>query len=155
VISRVLIVEDKDGKFQDLLTEVQAVFPDASVVRAQTVVEAERYLGTGSWDLLVLDVSMDISGASKGAFGGGHANLGALDILDTMFFEEIECPTVVVTGFDYFVAAGSGDEAEFLGIGDLADMVEKRLPRSYLGCLRYGREGWQVMLRTIIEGVGV
>lgn len=147
----VLIVEDKDAKFEDLKHILERLSPDVDIRRAMTVVEAENMLTGGRWDFLVLDISMDINGTSKGALGGGHASLGGLDIVDTMFYESIEIPTVVVTGLDYFISANEKDGSDYIGLEELETMISQRLSGQYLGCIRYGIDGWAARFRTACE----
>lgn len=139
----ILVVEDKDSKFSDVSSAIIQLFPDAKISRAQTVIEAENLLGAKPWAILVLDISMDINGTSRGRLGGGHANLGGLDILDGMYLEGVSIPTIVVTGFDYFPSPGIRDAADFIGLQELEQLVRRRLPGAFLGCLRYGISGWR------------
>ena len=146
-----LVVEDKDAKFEDLKAVLQRAKPHLAITRARTVTEADNLVSTGRWAIIFLDVSMDISGASKGAIGGGHANLGGVDVLDTMFYEGIEIPTIVITGFDYFIAAASGQDSEFIGLVELEQMAKERLQQSFLGCVRYGSPDWKAKLEGMLE----
>jgi CheY-like chemotaxis protein len=139
---RILIVEDKDAKFAAIVAAARAVSSDHIIERAHTVVEAERLVRLGPWDLLLLDISMDISGTSRGMFGGGHANLGGLDIVETMFYEGLTIPTLVITGFDYFIASTVGESTEYIGLVELDQRVRAKMPTGYLGCVRYGSEDW-------------
>lgn len=143
-ILHVLIVEDKDDKYREVcaaLTEYLAT--EIEIVRASTITEGEDRLEDRAWSLVVLDISMDISGASTGPIRGGHANLGGLDIIERMFLLGIDLPTVVVTGFDYFQSVGAREEAEFIDLDELNRRVQRHLGANYLGCLRYGVDGWQ------------
>ena len=150
---RALVVEDKDAKFHELKEAVEKLGQAVNVERASNVVAAENALEMTRFDLLVLDISMDISGTSKGAFGGGHANLGGLDIVDTMYYEGIVIPTIVVTGLDYFISQEGADGAEYIGLDELDSVIRKRMPNGYLGYVRYGVEGWAGRLRALCEGL--
>lgn len=147
----VLIVEDKEAKFDDLKRVVEDVVPEATIVRATTVVEAENLLPQVTWSIVVLDISMDINGTSKGALGGGHASLGGLDVIDTMYYEGLEIPTVVVTGLDYFISSKNMEGADYIGLEELEKMVRDKLAGQYLGCIRYGIDGWSTRLKAAIE----
>jgi CheY-like chemotaxis protein len=144
----VLIVEDKSAKFADLKKVVESLSSRISIHRASTVIEAENMLEDREWNLLVLDISMDINGTSKGALGGGHANLGGLDIVETMYYEGIVIPTVIVTGLDYFISAEGSDGSEYIGLEELEALVRKKMPSGYLGCIRYGIDGWVERLQA-------
>jgi len=149
----VLIVEDKDAKFEAISAVVGSVAPKAVIHRARTVVEAERMVREPRWKLLLLDISMDISGDSRGALSGGHANLGGIDVVETMFYENIIIPTIVVTGFDYFIAAGPDEGTEYIGLSELEALVRGKMPVGYLGYVRYGVDGWVNSLIAACGGV--
>jgi len=109
------------------------------VVRAKTVVEAADLIREGRWKLLILDISMDIAPGSGATVRDGHANLGGLDILEQMYLLEKEMPTVIVTGFDYFVRTsseeGTSDSHTLL---DLERQARAWIGSDLLGCVRYG-----------------
>jgi CheY-like chemotaxis protein len=147
----ILIVEDKDAKFDDLKKVVEEAVPSAAITRATTVVEAENLLSQAAWSMIVLDISMDINGTSKGALGGGHASLGGLDVVDTMYYEGLEVPTVVVTGLDYFISSKNMEGADYIGLEELETMVRQKLASQYLGCIRYGIDGWSARFKTAFE----
>src|SRR5689334_8133576 len=117
---RVLIVEDNDQKYLDIVQVFNACGElRVDVTRVRTEVEAEDLLSK-AWDLLVLDISMGISPGAVGPLRGGFASLGGMDIVEAMYLREIAIPTVIITGFDYFQAvAARYDEAEMLNLKDI------------------------------------
>lgn len=144
----VLIVEDKDAKFEDVKHLVEQLSSDVDIRRATTVVEAENMLTEKDWHFLVLDISMDINGTSKGALGGGHASLGGLDVVDTMYYEALTIPTIIVTGLDYFISPNDTEGSDYIGLDELDAMMSKRLSGQYLGCIRYGIDGWAARFKA-------
>src|SRR5689334_9087406 len=106
-----LIVEDDNGKFADVMSILMSQFSECikeyRVERADTVVMAEQLMSRGSHDLVILDISMNIDRGSLGPMRGGHANLGGMDIIEKMYLLELERPTILLTGFDYFRRIGS------------------------------------------------
>lgn len=149
---RVLVVEDNEKKFHDIEGALKLLLRTRGAIsRAKTVVEAEDLLERG-WDLLVLDISMDISPGSVGPMKGGHANLGGFDVIDRMFFLEITIPTLILTGFDSFQAFGlRSDETEMLGLQDIEKKTEKLLGDAFISCIRYGSAGWAEKFRNSIR----
>ena len=90
---RMLIVEDVDTKFDDVHAIVQRCLPEiAETVRASNLNEAEDRIMLGPWDLLVLDLSMDIAAHASPDYSSGHASLGGLDVLERMALLKINEP---------------------------------------------------------------
>ena len=105
----ILVVEDQDGKYNDILGAISdSDIQSPLLERAKNVVDAEDSIISRTWDLLVLDISMDISPGSLGPLRGGHANLGGLDIIEQMYLLDVSIPTIIITGFDYFQTFDDG-----------------------------------------------
>lgn len=151
---RVLIVEDVDVKFHELETAIQTLVPHATVSRAKSVVDAEDMVEEGQWSLIILDISMDIACGSAGPMRAGHANLGGMDVLERMYLLEQEFPTIIVTGFDYFPAGTGGDpsDAEMVSLADLEVRARNFIGELFLGCVRYGVDGWRAKFDATIKG---
>jgi ActR/RegA family two-component response regulator len=151
----VLIVEDVDHKYEDVISALRDMADrPREFVRARTVVEAADLVKQSRWRLLVLDISMDIAPGSGGTLREGHANLGGLDILEQMYLLEREMPTVIVTGFDYFVRAYSEDEiGDSHTLQDLEKQARAWIGNYLLGCVRYGSPNWADRLRELLGEV--
>jgi CheY-like chemotaxis protein len=148
----VLIVEDVDHKFSEVEAALQlAVNQSIAVTRAKTLVEADQFVRDGQWDLVVLDISMDIAPGSSGSAREGHANLGGMDVIEQMFLIEKESPTVIVTGFDYFIRAGSSDHQDAQTFSDLEKKARSFIGGSLLGCVRYGAPNWEDAFTHCLE----
>lgn len=147
----VLIVEDVDTKYAEVRTVVASVLPaDAAYSRASNLNEAEDAVMEGSWDLVVLDLSMDIAQNGSVDFSAGHASLGGLDVLERMSLLKIDHPTVLVTGFDSFQDSDRFDNA-IMNLSDIDALASDWLGKSYLGCIRYGSEGWATKLARALK----
>ena len=106
--ARILIVEDSSGKLAAVRDLVSLTRPDAVMVEARTVVEAERQIAVGGWDLVILDISMDIAPSELGPRSRGQANIGGLAIAQKMFLLEKEAPTIILTAYDSFATSAMG-----------------------------------------------
>jgi len=140
-VSSVLIVEDVPRKFEEVRRLVTEMFPEAHVSRAETFTEGEDLIRRGNFDLLVLDISMDISPGSAGPLHLGHAILGGLDLAECMFYDDIALPTLILTGFDTFPVA-TEDATDVLTVADIEAKVRGHIGDNLIGCVRYGRSGW-------------
>lgn len=150
---RVLVVEDVDLKFEDVMSTTLGLLPDQlDVTRAHNVVEVEDKLSKGPWDLLILDISMDISRSSGGRLSGGHANLGGMDVVEQMYLLEQEVPTIIITGFDYFPSAGQDtSETEMVSLDDLHRRAHSLIGDHHLGTVRYGSATWRKEFASILS----
>lgn len=150
----VLVIEDSDPKFEDIRKCILDA-SDASVIhRASTMVEAEQRILNDVWDLVVLDISMDIAPSRYGAKGRGQANVGGLEVAQKMYLLEREAPTIIVTAFDSFTAANPGHGgSEVLGFEEVYDRARLYLPTALVACLQYNAQNWKVEMIEAVKKV--
>lgn len=151
---RILGVEDNERKWARVEAVVQSVFDDAEIVRARDLKDAERLVEEGGWDLLVLDISLDIrSGGDRGG-RGAHDYTGGLKIAGRMYYLECEVPTIIVTGFDAFPSAAlAAGHDVILGLEDVGREARKFLGDYLLGSVRFGSPGWEANLSGLLKGI--
>lgn len=148
---RILVVEDVQSKFDDVLSVLSECIADFEYERASHLNGAEDLVMSERWDLVVLDLSMDITAAGSFDLNSGHATLGGLDVLERMSLLKLAMPTVLVTGFDSFQDPDRFDNS-IMNIADLQQLAGKWLQSSYLGTVRYGSETWADDLIEILIG---
>lgn len=151
---RILAVEDNETKWSRVETVLRQGLGDVEIVRARDLRNAERLVEEGGWDLLILDISLDIrAGAGRGG-RGAHDYTGGLKVAGRMFYLECEVPTIIVTGFDTFPSAASsaGDDV-ILGLEDVGRQAKKFLGDHLLGAVRFGSAGWAPDLIRLLERV--
>lgn len=150
----VLVIEDSEGKWK----EVQQFFVDhfggqVALTHAATLVDAEDAVAQRTWDLVLLDVSMDIAASATGRKGGGHDPLGGLGVASKMYLLGKEAPTVIFTGFTSFPSGESKREgSQILGLEDVEARAKQVLGAALLGCIRYGDADWKERLCGLVEG---
>ena len=141
---RVLAIEDNDAKWERVeVVARRALGPDAELTRVRDLYEGERLVEAPGWDLLILDISLDIkAGGSRGG-RGAHDYTGGLKIAGRMFYNECEVPTVIITGFDAFPTGGASAEADvIMGLEDVDRQARQFLGDYLLGTLRFGAPNW-------------
>tara|TARA_R110002126_G_scaffold92837_1_gene220120 strand:- start:1436 stop:1903 length:468 start_codon:yes stop_codon:yes gene_type:complete len=148
----ILVVEDRDDKYVDIVEVVQpALPPGALLTRSKTSVSAIDELGRSEWSLLLLDMSLDIRTGKVNVSRGGHANLGGLDIVEYLFLFEVSLPTVIITGFDYFEAARRDERmTELVGLEVIATTARSQIGDNFLGVVRYQDAGWKNELTKLV-----
>jgi CheY-like chemotaxis protein len=139
----VLIVEDVETKLADVRALAEALLPDDSLFKIATNLnDAEDAIMEKTWDLVILDLSMDISRCGSVGFSGGHAALAGLDVLERMSLFKLDPPTILVTGFDSFQDIDRFDNA-IMNRADIDALAAEYLGSAYLGCVRYGANDWE------------
>lgn len=152
---RILIVEDGDAKYRSVSGAVdEAVGLAVTKVRAPTVNEADALIASQDWDLILLDVSMDISPGATDRGSRGHANLGGLKIAYRMFLRRREFPTIIVTAHDAFEEEmRRGDGAQLVDLQTLERQAREYLGNHFIGHVRYGNPNWQQTLVSHVQKV--
>lgn len=151
---RILAVEDNDRKWTRVENVVRSVIGDADIVRARDLKDAERLVEEGGWELLLLDISLDIRAGGDRGGRGAHDYTGGLKIAGRMFYLACEIPTIIVTGFDAFpTAASSAGQDVILGLEDVGRQARKFLGAYLLGSVRVGSSDWEANLRDLLKGI--
>lgn len=149
---RVLAVEDGDQKWQrvePLLLE--ALGPESEIIRVRDQFEAERSVAQAGWDLLILDISLDIRAGGPHGGRGSHDYTAGLKIAGRMFYLECEIPTIILTGFDAFPSGrATSDKDVILGLEDVAREASRFLGDHLLGTIRVGVDGWEKALTNLV-----
>lgn len=148
----VLAIEDNDTKWARVETVLQERLGSHNLTRASDLHDAERAIDQGNWDLLILDMSIDIrAGAGRGS-RGTHDFTGGLKIASRMFYNECEVPTIIVTGFDAFPSgAATAEDDVILGLEDIGRQAVKYLGEFLLGTVRFGSTGWETELANLLD----
>lgn len=151
-MKRVLAIEDDDVKWERVEAVLKrAVGTPAEILRVKDVYDGERQVEKPGWDLLILDVSLDIRRSARGT-RGTHDYQAGLKIAERMYYQECEIPTVIVTGFDSFPtgARSSGGDV-ILGLEDVNAAVGRLLKDNHLGTIRYLGPEWEAQLEAAIS----
>jgi CheY-like chemotaxis protein len=101
-----LLVEDEAPKrkhIEDLLTQL---VPTAKITTARSVNSALEILETCGIDMLLLDMSLPTFDVDEREKGGRPQGFGGTEILRFMIMAEINCPAVIITGYEGFIREG-------------------------------------------------
>ena len=151
---RILALEDSELKWKRIEAVVRDTLgQNVEITLARDLYEGEPLVQQTGWDLLILDISLDIrTGAGRGG-RGGHDYTGGLKIASRMFYEACEIPTVIVTGFDAFPSSASQEDSIILGLEDVDRQARAFLKEHLLGTLRIGSPDWDTELARILVQV--
>jgi CheY-like chemotaxis protein len=147
----VLLVEDEAPKRQHVGNFLQTEFRDVEISYANSVRSAIQALVHQKPDLLVLDMSLPTFDVGPTEAGGRPQGFGGVELLRNMELEEIECPVVVLTGYDAFAKAGGQ-----VGLDTLNEELAAAHPRVFRGMLHYNSAygDWQDRLRKLCGDLG-
>jgi CheY-like chemotaxis protein len=151
--AQILVIEDSSSKWEEIEKVVRNVAPTAEIFHCATLVDAEAKIGQFDWDLVILDVSMDLTSSAAGPRHGGHDPLGGLRVANKMFLLGREAPTIIVTAFDAFPAGEPRrGVTEILGINDVESRATEVLGNAFLGNVHYGDADWEQKLTDLVGG---
>jgi CheY-like chemotaxis protein len=148
----ILLVEDEEPKQRHISAYVREIVSDLELEVARSVRSALDKLNARVPNLIILDMSLptfDIGG-SEG--GGRPQGFGGLELIRMMELEEIECPVVILTGYEAFTKAGGQVTLDSLGVELAASH-----PNVFRGILHYNSAygDWQIRLSSILSELGV
>lgn len=142
-MTHILGIEDNDQKWVRIERLLKSAIANPKIVRVTDLFDGERRVEESGWDLLVLDISLDIRASARGA-RGTHDYQAGLKIASRMYYQECEIPTVIVTGFDSFPTGSRTSEKDvILGLEEVDASVRKMLGEYLLATVRYNGEAWE------------
>lgn len=150
-MTRVILVEDSPEKADRVMEVIKQALPDTVVDLRTSLTDALDAIEVVSYDLMVLDISMDIVVHSRSMMRDNHDMLGGLRFAKELYLNELELPTIVVTAHDSFIEKNSSKSkiSSFMSITQLSNEFEQMLGNEFLGCVSYQKEGWQSKLQEL------
>jgi len=146
----ILVIEDDEHKRSRVVQHLRVSFPREEVGEAKSVQGGLAALLSGSWDLVVLDMTMptfDIGGDEPGGrpqvYGGG-------EVLRQLQRKGLRTPVLLLTQFDQF-----GEGADALRLEQLDEKMHKLFPENYHGAIFYSvvSEDWREALTMKVEEI--
>ena len=150
---QILLVEDEDPKSAHVANFVLACAPGAIISTAKSVNSALDALQDASPDLLLLDMSLPTFDVGDGEAGGRPQGFGGIEVLRHMTYAGINCPTLVITGYEAFPReVGKPVDLSQIKI-ELAD----EFPKLFRGILHYNStlDEWKVELRRHLDELNI
>jgi CheY-like chemotaxis protein len=150
LIKRILAVEDNDQKFEQVATIIQDAMPLAILTRAADLFEAERAIEQDHWDLLLLDMTLDLKRGGARRQGTAQDYTGGLKIIGQMYYNGDILPTIIVTAFDSFPAPRNDGNGVVIGLEAVEREAKRRLGNRLIGIIRFGPDQWEAKLRELL-----
>src|SRR4051812_42581245 len=97
---RILLVEDEAPKRDNIRSLLSQMALLEGVQEARSVGSAIRALRSGSFDLILLDMSLPTFDIVAGESGGRPQGFGGVEVLRYMDRFQVTTPAIVVTAFE-------------------------------------------------------
>ncbi|NJC41724.1 CheY-like chemotaxis protein [Brevundimonas alba] len=145
-MSAVLIVEDDEDKAERLSEYMISKYIVADLKLARSLQSGLRLALAGTFDLMLLDMTMTNYDRSLSEDGGRPHHFAGREILRRLQREEVHVPAIVVTQLGRF-----GEEAEQVTLSELKEELNERF-EDYLGTVHYQSnvDDWKDQLDELI-----
>lgn len=130
---RVLLVEDEDPKRDAILNFLTKAFPEFEVELARSVRTAIASIRAARPNLLLLDMSLPTFDIASGESGGRPQGFGGIEIMRFIEMQEIELPTIVITGYEAFSKANG----QRIGVDALQNEFTRDFPNFFRGLIYF------------------
>lgn len=143
---KLLIVEDDEEKASRLSDFMASTYRPESIVTARSLQTGLRASLEGSFDLLLLDMTMTNFDRTVKEDGGRPHHFAGREILRQLQRENIYLPTIVVTQFGRF-----GEETEAMTLAELEAELVAKYP-DYMGTVHYraNADNWKLQLERMV-----
>jgi CheY-like chemotaxis protein len=148
----ILLVEDEDPKRRHIATFISEIAPTAVLQVARSVRSALDRFEDGVPDVVLLDMSLPTFDVGGNEGGGRPQGFGGLELMRNMELEGIECPVVVITGYDAFTKLGGQ-----MNLDALNAQLSEAHPKIFKALFHYNSAygDWQEKVRSILIDLGV
>lgn len=150
---KIILVEDNPEKALRICSIIHETTLNAKVKTCASLTSAMETIEAEKFDLLVLDISMDIMASGNGFLADNHDMLGGLRFAKELYLNENELATIVVTAHESFVEK-KGPKAKissFMSVTQLSEEFNDLLDELFIGAVRYEKDGWKLHLRSLIK----
>lgn len=150
---QVLLVEDEAPKCMHIQSFLHALSHNLIVVIAKSVTSALDSLEQEVPDLLILDMSLPTFDVTGSESGGRPQGFGGVEILRYMMMDEINCPTIIITGYDAFPREGGGT----VDLEQVSSKWMEEFPQLIKGILHYNStyDEWKNTLKKVLSAYGI
>lgn len=148
---KVLAIEDNDEKFDRVAELTAGAYQNLNLVRACDLYEAERMIEQPGWDLLLLDMTLDLKRGGASRPSSAQDFTGGMKIIGQMFWDDIAVPTIIITAFDSFPSSRDDGKGAVIGLEAVEVEARDKLGDLLIGTVRHGPDGWENELLTMLD----
>lgn len=122
-----------------------------SLTRACDLYEAERMIEEPGWDLLLLDMTLDLRRGGVRRPSSAQDYTGGLKIIGQMYWDELLGPTIIITEFESFPASREDGNGAVIGLEAVEGEAREKLGDLLIGTVRHGPDGWEEELLALLD----
>lgn len=149
---KVVVVDDTVEKYNAIRDYFSKYHPSFELSWFRNLRQSQNNLLYFEYDLLVLDMSFERHGATSEdvTFNG----LAGLHVLQFLWIESIEVPTIIITTHDKY---SDPDFGEIIGLDGLRDHISKNFGDVVVDCISMGPDEheWHRNLTEAIAKCGI
>lgn len=145
---KILIIEDDEFKQRKLEDATRDIVDDADIELSKSVNSGLSKLVEGSFDLVLLDMSLTTFEVGPNEIGGRPQNFGGIEVLRNMDRLELRTPVIVITQHERFKVGG---EEKLLN--DLYTELKEDHDDNFLDLVYYNsaNDEWRRRLKHVIR----
>jgi CheY-like chemotaxis protein len=145
-----LLIEDDPNKAKQLNDFLAENYPLESVKLCRSYQSGLKNIFEGSYNLVLLDMSLPTFDISPEEDGYAHKQLAGQEILRELKRKRKIIKTIVVTQFESF-----GDTASSLSLDALKQKLKDMFPENYIGTVYYNasQSQWKKDLKIMLDKV--
>ncbi len=149
----ILLVEDEAPKSTHIERFLNSLSSRVTITYAQSVNSAIDALEKQLPDLLLLDMSLPTFDIGEHESGGRPQGFGGLEIMRYMKMAEINCPTIVITGYEAFLR----EAGNLVELSQLRTEWAEEFPQYIKGVLHYNStyDEWKTELGRALAEFGI
>lgn len=145
----ILLVEDEAPKLRHISNLVKEIEPGVTLLEVRSVNSALDQLESTKVDVLLLDMSLPTFDVGDRESGGRPQGFGGIEVLRHMTMAGIDCPCIVITGYEGF----KREDGETVDLIQLKAELESEFPELLRGVLHYNSryDEWQTVLASLLS----
>lgn len=143
-----MLVEDEVPKCDHILTFLNSLEVESVTIIARSVNAALDNIELETPDLLLLDMSLPTFDVGDRETGGRPQGFGGIEVLRHMVMAGIECPTIVITGYEAFPR----EAGKAVDLSQISSELSAEFPNMFKGILHYNStyDEWKTALRQVL-----
>lgn len=145
---RILLVEDEAPKCDHIQDFLRGLAVEMVITVARSVNAALDNLEIETPDLLLLDMSLPTFDVGDREAGGRPQGFGGIEVLRHMSMAGIECPTIVITGYEVFPK----EAGKTVDLSQISNELATEFPNMFKGILHYNStyDEWKTALQQAL-----
>jgi len=150
---RILLVEDEAPKCRHIQLFLESLGISMVTTVSKSVNTALDELDKELPDLLLLDMSLPTFDIGDRENGGRPQGFGGIEVLRYMSMSGMECPTIVITGYEAF----QREAGKTIDLSQIRSELVEEFPTMFKGILHYNStyDEWKTALKKTLIDFGL